>query len=468
MRRSGVRLPEAAPRLRSSLTSGYDCTKITLEIIRSPFAELLSTIMSTGYRRDMASDQAKSRSRGAIRQRGDVFQVRVYVGTDPVTGDRVDLTGTAPNEREAEKLLTKFLAEKDAKRAARSKITLGDACDRWLANLHVEAKTKHEYSGYVRRTIRPALGHVPLPRLDALAVESMYAQLRRCRRLCKPGQELTDHRTTVEHLCDKRCKPHQCRPLAAATIRTLHAILSGTLQMSLRYGWITVNPLDQVVKPRVRRPQPQPPTVEEAARLVAAAFDQDDEWGTLVWLVMVTGMRRSELAALRWRHIDLDRAVVELRAGYVVVAGAGVHKDTKQHQMRRLTLDAETIALLVEHKEACRERLMDIDRELRLSPNHFVFSADPAYSRPRNPDGISNRYSRMAANLGIDTHIHALRHYSATELLTSGVDLRTVAGRLGHGDGSTTLRVYAAWVTAADQQAAAIMAAKMPPRPLKS
>jgi site-specific recombinase XerD len=51
----------------------------------------------------------------------------------------------------------------------------------------------------------------------------------------------------------------------------------------------------------------------------------------------------------------------------------------------------------------------------------------------------------MCAKLGIDSHLHALRHYSATELLTAGVDLRTVAGRLGHGGGgATTLRVYAA------------------------
>jgi integrase len=39
----------------------------------------------------------------------------------------------------------------------------------------------------------------------------------------------------------------------------------------------------------------------------------------------------------------------------------------------------------------------------------------------------------MAERIGIKTHIHALRHYSATKLLTAGVDLRTVAGRLGHG-----------------------------------
>jgi len=49
----------------------------------------------------------------------------------------------------------------------------------------------------------------------------------------------------------------------------------------------------------------------------------------------------------------------------------------------------------------------------------------------------------MCAALGIDSHLHALRHYSATELLTAGVDLCTVAGRLGHGrGGAVTLRVY--------------------------
>jgi len=68
----------------------------------------------------------------------------------------------------------------------------------------------------------------------------------------------------------------------------------------------------------------------------------------------------------------------------------------------------------------------------------------------------------MANKLGIDTHLHALRHYSATELIAAGVDLRTVAGRLGHGDGTTTMRVYAAWVAAAGDDAAEIMAARMP------
>jgi hypothetical protein len=61
----------------------------------------------------------------------------------------------------------------------------------------------------------------------------------------------------------------------------------------------------------------------------------------------------------------------------------------------------------------------------------------------------------LPSGAGQDTTLHSLRHYNATELIAAGVDIRTVAGRLGHGGGgTTTLRVYAAWVSEAEQRAA--------------
>lgn len=61
------------------------------------------------------------------------------------------------------------------------------------------------------------------------------------------------------------------------------------------------------------------------------------------------------------------------------------------------------------------------------------------------------------------TRFHALRHYSATELIAAGVDIRTVAGRLGQsGGGATTLRVYAAWVNDAGRRTATTMAGLIP------
>lgn len=102
----------------------------------------------------------------------------------------------------------------------------------------------------------------------------------------------------------------------------------------------------------------------------------------------------------------------------------------------------------------------------------FVFSPAVDGREPYAPRSLTQRYRRMAVRLGLrSTRLHSLRHYSATELLAAGVDLRTVAGRLGHGSGgATTLKVYAAWVDEADRRAAPTMAKIMPkpvPAPAK-
>jgi integrase len=138
----------------------------------------------------------------------------------------------------------------------------------------------------------------------------------------------------------------------------------------------------------------------------------------------------------------------------------GVEKETKTHQIRRIAIDVITADMLEAHRERYEERVRALDAE----PNEdaFVFSYETDHRRPCDPDGVSHRYSAMCEKLGIDSHLHALRHYSATELISAGVDIRTVAGRLGHGGGgTTTLGVYAAWVAESDQRAADLLASRM-------
>jgi integrase len=180
---------------------------------------------------------------------------------------------------------------------------------------------------------------------------------------------------------------------------------------------------------------------------------------------MTTGARRAELCALRLSDMDLDAGVLTLsRALYVDDDGELQEKDTKAHQQRRVTLDVESGDVLrdvVARQEAQAEAL-----GIELSPEAYVFSPHPDGLRPLVPDTATQRFNRMATRLGIDATLHSLRHYSATELITAGVDVRTVAGRLGHGGGGvTTLRVYAAWSAEADQRAASTMSGRMPPRP---
>ena len=91
----------------------------------------------------------------------------------------------------------------------------------------------------------------------------------------------------------------------------------------------------------------------------------------------------------------------------------------------------------------------------------FAYSPDPAGLEPWNPDTMTHRYRRYADMAGIRSSLKETRHYSATQLLASGVDLNTVAGRLGHAEGSTTRKFYAQFTQNADQRAAAVIPAQL-------
>lgn len=419
-----------------------------------------------------------------IRTRGNSYQVNVYAGLDPLTGKRVYLSGSSTDLAQARRIRNKFRAEVDEQRHARTKGTVRTAFREWLKTHEVEASTRKSYEDYLRLYVGPAFGDEPIGKIRAHTLEKFYAELRRCSSRCD-STPFIEHRVEGDHECrtvkHKRrpgrpptsgypphdcaqtgcavteCQPHTCRPLSPSTILKVHFVLSGVFDAAVRWDWIGSNPADVARKPRQPTPQPKPPTVEQTVRIIDAAWEQDAMWGTLVWLVVVTGLRRGELLTLRWSDLDLTAGKVDVRRALTRVDGQLTEKATKTHQMRLLSLDPETITILKEHQARYENTMRDLD--VQPSDDAFLFSHEATCDRPCDPDAVTHRYSDMCAKLGISSHLHALRHYSATSLLTAGVDIRTVAGRLGHGGGgATTLRVYAAWVGESDRQAAKILA----------
>ena len=225
--------------------------------------------------------------------------------------------------------------------------------ERYLDQFDGAATTLTLYRGYVRNHISPFLGKIKVGALDADILDSFYAELRRCRDHCS-GRPFVQHRTAVEHRCDRRCGPHRCRPLGATTIRHMHFILSGAYKRAVRWKWVTVNPLTQAEPPAAPMPNPHPPSASEAARIVNEAW-RDPDWGALIWLATATGARRGELCALRWSRLDLspDRAVMWLRRAISKGVGGWVEGDLKTHQQRRIALDPETVQVLSEHQIRC-------------------------------------------------------------------------------------------------------------------
>ncbi|MCG8917381.1 tyrosine-type recombinase/integrase [Actinokineospora sp. PR83] len=182
-------------------------------------------------------------------------------------------------------------------------------------------------------------------------------------------------------------------------------------------------------------------------------------------MAMVTGARRGEICAMRWDLLDFDKSVITIRTSVAQKNSKTWEKDTKAHQQRRIALDETTVAILQGYKQHCVSQAKSVGATLDLKGR--IFSPDIRHSQWIKPSTVTQRYRRMCARLGWDMHIHQLRHYSATELISAGVDIRTVASRLGHGGGgTTTLKVYAAWSAEADQRAAANLTTHMPTPPI--
>lgn len=416
-----------------------------------------------------AAKARRKRARGSVEELpSGALRVSVYAGFDPLTGRRHYLREVIPPgtkaAADAEKAMRRLAGQVDERRNPRTNASLDQLLDRYLETLDVSPTTHAMYAKYLEKHVRPFVGRLKAGAVGAEALDSLYTELRRCRIHCS-GRGGMDHRTPRPHECDERCRAHRCNPLSSTTMRHIHFILRAAYEKGVRWRWVATNPVLFVDAPLKRAPDPQPPSPEEAARIVEEAFS-DPDWGTLVWLTMTTGARRGELCGLRWWAVDLERGALTIRRAITQFEGVLTEKDTKTHQQRRLALDEESVAVLTEHWERCRDRAAAVGEPLPRSA--FVFSLAPDGSTPLVPPSVSQRYSRLAARLGIETHLHCLRHYSATELIAAGVDVRTVAGRLGHaGGGVTTLRVYAAWLSEADQRAATTMSGRTPARPVR-
>lgn len=104
---------------------------------------------------------------------------------------------------------------------------------------------------------------------------------------------------------------------------------------------------------------------------------------------MVTGFRRGELCAIRWRHVDLDAGVLTVERSIGQRSGRTWEKDTKTHQHRRIALDPETVSLLGDHRARCNERAAALG--LALNDDAFVFSLALDGSAHLRPDSVSQR-----------------------------------------------------------------------------
>jgi hypothetical protein len=270
------------------------------------------------------------------------FRVHVHAGTDPATGRRRRLRETCPDDAAAAATLDRLLNQADGGRFPDRAATLG----KYLEVTDLELSTREAHQGYIRRTIGPVLGDVKVRKLGADSLDSLYTALKKRSRLCGRLPK-TEHHTAGPHVCDQRCGPlrdhrtdrphtcdsrrpvHVCKPMRPATILRIHAIISAALDLAVRYEWTDRNVAKNARPPHPRKREPDPPSPEQAARLLNLVWAEDEEFGLFLWTAFTTGARRGEVTALRENRFDLIYQQVWVSANYIVKQGIRIEKPPK-------------------------------------------------------------------------------------------------------------------------------------------
>ena len=283
---------------------------------------------------------------GSLRSRGDgVWQARVYAGLDPVSGKQRYTVATihAKSETIAERELRKLERKVLSGRIPRgtTAVSLGEQLDDWCATkkprLAPGTRLGYESAINLCEPLRP----IPLGKLTARDLDGLYAELAR-------------------------------QGKATSTIRKAHLMISGALAQAVRHEMLERNVALNAEPPAVRGKPTRPPTIEELTTLLEAA---DDDFRTFLFVAATTGARRGELAALRWRDVDLEKKTITVRHSVAEDRDSIVIKDTKSHQVRAVALDDETVAVLTAHRDRCRELARGCG--IKLTGERFVFSPRP-------------------------------------------------------------------------------------------
>ena len=203
--------------------------------------------------------------------------------------------------------------------------------------------------------------------------------------------------------------------LSASSVQRRLSAWRSFFRYMVERGTLSASPVLGLKAPKQRRRLPQVLDVDEAAGLVE--LQADDRLGqrdrAILELFYSSGLRLSELCALRWRDLDLGE-------GEVRVLGKG----------RKVRV--------VPVGRAAREALQEWRREQAGEPDAPVFPGRGG--RPLSPRAVQQRLRLRAQQQGVwkRVHPHLLRHSCASHLLESSGDLRAVQELLGHADIGTT------------------------------
>lgn len=416
----------------------------------------------------------------SIRERNGNYQITVSCGRD-IFGKKLRETATftpdpALTPKKREKAVEEFAREFEAHvrngmAMDGRKVTLKEFTDRWLDEYAVQKLqpgTVEKYRAELEDKVFPTLGHLKLSELRPHNLNAFFVAMTKdgARKDGKPGG------------------------YSKGSITKTRNVLSSVLRTATEWEILEKNPLDKVrlqaeatadklkfftpeqtaaflehiEKPYTIKTKGHMRTDDTGAEYTVGDYQSTKEipeqLRVLFNLAIYAGLRKGELLALEWSDIDFQADTVSVSKAVSVVAGQQVTKAPKTKNSRRVVSIPHFLT------QRLRE-LRTAQIKYRLSVGDYwqganwIFTQDNgkqmSYSTPYQAfqDAIARHNDGKApADQLPAIPFHGLRHTSATLLIASKQDVRTVSSRLGHAQASTTMNIYAHQLQESDRKAA--------------
>jgi integrase len=311
-----------------------------------------------------------------------------------------------------------------------TRMTVAAFLERWLEHMQgqVSPRSLERYTELCGKNLAPLLGALSLAKLQPAHISQAYAKaLTSGRRDGKGG-------------------------LSARTVTHMHRVLREALQQGVRWQMLARNPADAVKPPKVERQQMSVLDTDATAELIEAA--RPYRIFVPILLGVLCGLRRGEIAALRWRSVDLDAGQLAVVASIEETKHGCREKETKSGRARNVALPAMLVEELRRHRVKQAQELLQVGVGL-TGDSYVVAQADGS---PLQPNSLTHAFADFIAERGLRRiRLHDLRHSHATHMLAAGVHPKVASERLGHSKVGITLDLYSHVLPGMQAEAAALV-----------
>jgi integrase len=358
--------------------------------------------------------------KGHVRERGKGKWYAVLSVRDPETGKRKARFISLPNckgKREAQQECARIVTEmRQGAYVEPDKTTLAQFLERWLGQIktQVSPRSYERYVEIVRNNIAPALGAVQLTKLRPEHISDAYTRaLSNGRRDGAGG-------------------------LSPQTVHHIHTILKQALKQACIWRAISHNPADLVKPPKVERNEMHTIDTDQTIDDVIEAA-RGTRMFVPILLGVLCGLRRGEVAALRWRSVDLEAGQLSVVASAEQTDEGVREKETKSGKGRAVALSAMLVSELRRYRTQQAEWLLKLGA--RLTDDYHVVTREDG--EPLQPRSLSRAFRKFMRRHNLpQIRLHDLRHSHATHLLAAGVHPKIAQERLGHSSVGITLDLY--------------------------